>query len=111
MSDFVKTDNGKPRLDLLPPVAVDLMGQVLAYGAAKYAPNNWRRVDKRGRYVAATLRHLFAWMGGERVDAESRLPHLAHALTSLAFLAESDALGLGEDDRGCARIDGKDGEG
>jgi hypothetical protein len=39
-------------------------------------------------------------MRGEAIDPESGLPHLAHALTSLAFLVECDALGLGEDDRG-----------
>jgi hypothetical protein len=70
MTSFTKLDTGKSRLDLLPPLAVDLMGQVLAHGAAKYAPNNWRRVDKRGRYTAATLRHLFAWM---RVAERERL--------------------------------------
>jgi hypothetical protein len=32
------------------------------------------------------MRHLEAWRGGETRDKESDLPHLAHAMTNLAFL-------------------------
>jgi hypothetical protein len=40
------------------------------------------------RYYAAALRHLPAWRGGEELDPESGLTHLAHALANAAFLME-----------------------
>ncbi len=97
--DFVKADAQKRPLDLLPFVAVEEVAEVLAYGARKYAPNNWRKVDKRSRYFAAALRHLFAYAKGEDRDPESGLRHLAHAACSVLFLLEADVSNLGEDDR------------
>ena len=85
MSTGMKHDSGKLRMDLLPPEAIRAMAQVLTYGAAKYAPNNWRGVSIE-RYEAAMLRHWLAWKEGERLDAESGLPHLAHVLCNAAFL-------------------------
>ena len=85
----MKHDSDKPRMDLIPPQAELLLAQVLTYGAIKYAPNNWRHVENAdARYIAATMRHINAHRQGERVDPESGLPHLAHAMCSLAFLLE-----------------------
>jgi hypothetical protein len=82
-----KFDNGKDRWDLLPFGAVRQVVRVLTYGAFKYAPNNWQLVQNaRERYAAAALRHFAAWHGGEILDGESRLPHLAHAACCLLFL-------------------------
>lgn len=85
MSNGVKHDVGKLRLDLLPPEAVRALAEVLTMGAAKYGPNNWRGVSVE-RYEAAMLRHWLAWKEGEKTDAESGLPHLAHVLANAAFL-------------------------
>ncbi len=98
-SDFVKHDQSKPRLELLPPVAIGRVGEVLGHGAEKYSADNWRRVDDRRRYLGATLRHLMAYAAGEDVDDDSGLPHLAHAACSVLFLLEADELGLGADSR------------
>lgn len=89
-----KHDGEKPRWDLLPTEAVGQIVDVLTFGARKYAPDNWRTVPEwRRRYFAAALRHLVAWWGGERADAESGLPHLAHAGCCLLFLASLDKEG------------------
>lgn len=96
---FVKHDQGKPRLDLLPPRAVEIVGAVLAYGAEKYAPNNWAKGADWSRYTGAALRHVFAHLRGEDNDPETGLPHLAHATCCLLFLLEYQAAGLGTDDR------------
>lgn len=90
MNEFQKTDAGKNRLGLLPPYATEAVGRVLTFGAQKYAPGNWRRVDDRSRYVDAALRHVFAFMRGKEVDAESGEHHLAHAVCCLMFLMELD---------------------
>jgi hypothetical protein len=87
----VKHDAEKPRWDLLPLGAVSAVVDVLTYGARKYAPDNWRLVpDTRARYFAAAMRHVVAWKRGERLDAESGLPHLAHAACCLLFILEVD---------------------
>ncbi len=87
----VKHDGGKARWDLLPLRAAGAVVDVLTFGARKYDDENWRRVPRlRRRYFAAALRHLVAWRMGERLDAESGLPHLAHAATCLFFLLEHE---------------------
>ena len=87
---FTKHDSGKLRFDLLPVDAVEQVVRVLTYGAVKYTPNNWRKVDDLARYHAAALRHIFAWAKGEKTDPESGLPHLAHAACCLLFIVELD---------------------
>ena len=88
MSAGEKHDAGKPRYDLIPPGVLWDLARVLTYGAEKYAPGNWAKVpDAEARYYAALMRHLEAWRMGVVVDEESQLPHLAHALCCLTFLA------------------------
>ncbi len=83
----IKHDDGKLPLDLLDPVALEGIARVLAFGARKYAPHNWRGGFAHSRLLAAALRHLFAHMKGEDNDPESGLPHVDHAACCLMFLA------------------------
>lgn len=99
MTDFVKADQAKARMDLLPPKVLEGVAQVLAFGAKKYAAWNWVKAPAYGRYFAAVQRHLAAWQAGEDLDPETGLPHLHHALCSLMFLAELQRLGEAQDDR------------
>lgn len=88
----VKDDQEKNRWELLPWAAVEDVVRVLTYGAKKYSPENWRKVENgRERYWAAAQRHLAAWRRGERADAETGISHLAHAMCCLAFLHTMDA--------------------
>lgn len=96
---FVKADQAKARMDLLPPKVLEGVAQVLAFGAKKYAAWNWVKAPAYGRYFAAVQRHLAAWQAGEDLDPETGLPHLHHALCSLMFLAELQRLGEAQDDR------------
>lgn len=87
----VKHDQGKEPWDLLPWDEVGDIVQVLRFGAAKYAPNNWQTVENPfSRYFAAALRHLTARIRGEVRDPESGLPHLAHAGCCILFMAWVD---------------------
>ena len=87
----VKHDTGKRRFSLLPMGVVGLVVDVLEFGARKYAINNWQQVsDPQTRYYDAAMRHLDAWHQGEGPDPESGLPHLAHALCCIMFLAWFD---------------------
>lgn len=84
-----KYDAGKPAFDLIPPLAEQELARVLAFGARKYSPENWRRVpDLRQRYTAAALRHINAMRRGELRDPESGLLHAAHAMACLSFIAD-----------------------
>ncbi len=71
--------------------AMHAVAKVLTFGASKYGPNNWQRLnDFSERYYAAVLRHLFAYGGGEATDPESGLPHLAHAACGALFLLSAE---------------------
>lgn len=82
-----KADNDKLPLDLLDPAALEGIAAVLAFGAKKYAPHNWRKGFKWSRLVAAMLRHTFAIMRGEYIDPESGLPHIDHVGCCWMFLS------------------------
>ena len=87
----VKYDSAKPRFSLLPLKQVWDIVAVLEFGAKKYAPDNWQKVpDAENRYFDAAMRHLCAWCSGEKRDAETNLPHLAHAACCLLFLMWGD---------------------
>ena len=82
-----KYDGEKIRMDLLPFEALEEVAKVLTYGAAKYADNNWQKIDNaERRYVAALLRHLSAHMRGETRDTGSGLLHVAHMATNALFV-------------------------
>jgi hypothetical protein len=83
----MKFDSDKPPMGLLPGKALAEVAKVLAHGAEKYAPENWRKVEG-SRYLDAALRHLFAYRDGEENDPESGLSHKAHAACCILFMLE-----------------------
>ena len=86
----LKKDAGKNRLDLVPISAILGMGEVLTFGLSKgYEEESWRKVEAK-RYRASTLRHLYAYLSGEKKDKESGLHHLKHLLCNIAFLLEAE---------------------
>lgn len=85
----VKYDEEKPRMHLLPPKATIEVAKVLTFGAQKYDEENWRKLENlQNRYTSGALRHIFAHMDGEKLDPESGISHLAHALCCLLFKLE-----------------------
>lgn len=84
-----KDDKGKVDYTLIPPNAIREVAEALTYGAEKYSAHNWVNVDPC-RYLAAAYRHIEAFRTGYKVDMESRLHHLSHAITNLLFLLERD---------------------
>ncbi len=95
-----KNDEGKPRLELIPREFLHGLGEVLRFGANKYADDNWRGGIVYRRLIGATLRHVTAFADGEDNDPESGLSHLHHAGCCLAFLSHFVATGREDlDDR------------
>jgi hypothetical protein len=95
----LRYDAGKPRFDLVPPDALEELAAVYAFGATKYAEDNWTKGMAWRRCVGSALRHIFAWASGEQNDRESGRHHLAHAAWNLFTLVAYEKRGLGNDDR------------
>lgn len=83
----LKYDTDKPRVDLLDPLALEGIANVLGFGAKKYAAHNWRGGILYSRLLGAILRHTFAIQRGEDTDPESGLPHVDHLGCSVMFLS------------------------
>lgn len=95
----LKFDTAKPPMSLLPADALVEISKVLAFGAKKYAPHNWRSGFDWSRLIDASMRHVNAFSDGQDIDPESGLSHLAHAACCLLFLITHEQQGLGHDDR------------
>lgn len=89
VSDGKKYDGEKPQMYLLPPKSMLEVSRVLTFGARKYDPENWRKLENlQNRYSSAALRHIFAHIDGSKLDDDSGLSHLAHAICCLLFKLE-----------------------
>lgn len=90
----------KPDLSLIPQSALVLEALAMMQGADKYGAYNWRQTKVQARtYVAATMRHLAAWLDGEEAAPDSGVHHLAHARASLGVVMDAQACGMMADDR------------
>ena len=91
ISQSAKADAGKPRLSLVPPAAVEETAKVREYGCRKYPDggrDNWRNVTI-DRHFEAALRHI--WKAANdygKIDPESGLMHVSHALCDLSFVVQ-----------------------
>ncbi len=95
----VKHDQDKPDMSLLSSIALVEVARVMTFGKRKYSANNWRGGFAWTRPLAAALRHIFAYLGGEDKDPETGLSHLAHGICCLMFVLEFSVTGAGQDDR------------
>ena len=89
MTEGKKFDTDKLDYSLMPWRAVDEVVKVLMFGANTkgYGRNNWKMLKSpRRRYTSAAYRHLNEIAEGNWLDAESGLPHAAHAICCLLFL-------------------------
>lgn len=85
----MKYDEDKPQYSLIPANALLEVVKVLTFGAKKYSPDNWRRVeDAERRYFDAANRHMWQWAMGEELDDETGLHHLASAVSNLLFILQ-----------------------
>ncbi len=74
------------RWDLLPFEPLENVVEILTFGAKKYDPNNWQKVDSI-RFFDALIRHLIAdHIRGEDYDQESNMLHSSHADCNGMFL-------------------------
>jgi hypothetical protein len=92
--------SNKLPLHLWPETATAVGCLGLLDGMLKYGRSNWREAGVRASiYVDAAKRHLNKWFEGQECDADSGLPHFAHALACLAIMVDARAAGKLIDDR------------
>lgn len=81
-------DDGKPRYDLIPALALRRVAMRFAEGSKKYGEQNWQKGIPRAQIVASAMRHLEAWRC-HREDhpwREIDEDHLAAAVWNLMVL-------------------------
>jgi hypothetical protein len=84
----------KAPLRLVPPALVIGAAPVMALGASKYGPYNWREYPvKLSVYLEAIDRHLQAAKDGEWLDPESGQPHIFHIASCVGIIADAEAVG------------------
>lgn len=102
-----KLDAGKSNPMLLEEDFVyqlSAVNAVLDFGVAKYgARGGWKAVEP-ARYKSALARHQRAIHKGETFDPESGLPHWAHCIANMLFLAWMEMDGLGVDKEAYSRF-------
>lgn len=81
----LKYNAGKPKLSLVDSEALTELGEVLTFGAQKYASHNWRKGIPLSQILDALMRHVAAYNRGEDVDPESGRSHMAHAMCNAMF--------------------------
>lgn len=79
----------RSQLGAVDPAALMRVAEVAGFGSEKYERYNFAKGYAWSLSYDAMQRHLHAFWGGELLDPESGLPHLAHAgwhcLTLLTF--------------------------
>lgn len=94
-----KKDAGKVPMELISPVAMEVLARVLGFGAKKYEDHGWRKGIKWTRTIAAILRHTYAYLRGETNDPETGLSHMGHVMCEAMFLIEWETTHPELDDR------------
>lgn len=88
-SNFKKNDEGKLQWSLMPFEQLEDVVRVLMNGAKKYSPGNWKKCDDPTRYTDALMRHVTAYVEGQKFDTGpggDMIHHLAHAICDCLFI-------------------------
>jgi deoxycytidine triphosphate deaminase len=96
----VKFDSGKARYDLIDPFMLEAMAQVLAHGAVKYGPDNWKYGLTTSRLFASAMRHAWAFYRGENLDHDSAMDLCAQVMTNMMMIGWIRKNRPDRDDRG-----------
>ena len=78
-------NSGKPQLSMIDSEILNVLANVLAFGASKYGRSNWQKGLSRDSVMDSMLRHAIALSNGQELDEESGLPHAGHITANLMF--------------------------
>lgn len=98
--DGLKKDDGKLRMDLVPPLPLEKLAEVYTIGANKYSDNGWlKNPIPQNRVLAAMKRHLAAWEKGEDRDPVDGQLHMAAIAWGCFTIMHYREYGLTPDER------------
>ena len=87
-------------LDMWPDVASAYGALGMLEGALKYGRKNYTDAPVKAMvYAGAARRHLAKWISGEECDQETKVPHLASVLCSIAIILDAEHNGTLIDNR------------
>lgn len=72
-----KFDSDKPRISIIPQLALMEIIKGFEHGAKKYGEFNYSHGMPIRRYIDASWRHTNQFLTGEDIDLESQVHHLA----------------------------------
>ena len=82
----LRYNKGKPKMSTIPPDFLLGLAEVMTMGEEKYGRYNFAK----GNYVSvpydSCMRHLMAYMSGEKNDNESGQHHLFHAAVNIMMM-------------------------
>ncbi len=82
----IRENEGKPRWSLVDFESFESMVKVLEQGAEKYGKYNWQKGLKVTETAESLLRHIFSFLAGNDIDADSGLEHIGHIQANAMFL-------------------------
>jgi hypothetical protein len=94
----------KPRVSIIPMLALLEVAKVMTKGEVKYGTNNWQKGMPHSWHLDAGLRHLLSVSEGDMIDDETGLEHLAHAAADILMCLESRLKNLPTDDLSIRKI-------
>jgi len=81
----LKTEK-KPNLNKIYPNFIQELAKVLDFGDEKYGVMNWKGYSNINELMSALMRHTSQLNGGELIDKQSGLSHLAHISANCMLL-------------------------
>jgi hypothetical protein len=87
--ELFKNGELKPKMSLIPQLAIREVARVLTYGETKYERFNFSKEQFLTTYIDASLRHVNEFLMNKNIDNESGLNHLAHAAANLLICLDN----------------------
>lgn len=88
----------KPAVEEIPSEILLDLGTIFGFGAEKYYSGKWIKeptsIKKR---IGSALRHVYKYRSGTKLDDESGLNHLDHAIVQLMMASYYDKKGITND--------------
>jgi len=97
--DHMRKDDGKARMDLIPPEFLLALGELYEMGAKKYSDRGWEAGMDWGRCYAPLQRHVLKWWCGQKYDPKDGQHHLVSVVWNAIALWEYERREVGTDDR------------
>jgi hypothetical protein len=97
--ELVVNQQVKPKLSLIPQLALLEVAKVFTYGESKYDAYNYSKGEDMTVYIDAALRHINKFLMNEDIDDETKTNHLANAIADLMMTLDNIMLSKTNDNR------------